>query len=213
MELTSRLVRVLILIITINILFKSSRVDAKKSHKKKNSSWKNLAVPPANLSFIGPPRTGSTFNKRTKPTVTTTTIKITSTKALSFKLGSNETEHNLENTLDNISPGQNPFSDLPSNLENDGIDIVNDGNSTIKNNNGTANTILEVINIAPYFHGRSKYSKKFVLIVSFYALLALCCIIMAVFLIRGIQNRNKRHRQYMLLTKRDLEFPLGGGGI
>jgi hypothetical protein len=192
----------------------------KKSHRRnKTNSWKNSAVPVNNLPFIGnlqtPPSkqvdstTNSSSIATTIATATVAAVVSTTTKELSFKAGNNQTLHTLENTLDNISP--NPFTDLQQPTVTNQVEEVIE-NSTINKNN-TSNMILEVINIAPYFRGRSKYSKKFVMVVTVYAALALACILMAAFLIRGIQKRNQRHMQYMLLTKRDLDYPVGGGGI
>ena len=184
------IVGLLMLVNDIEGRFAPSIIRKKSHHKKKMNSWKNMAVPVANLSFIEPAKT-----RQNRPTVTSPTT-------LSFKLGQNETLDTLENTLDNISPTASVNGDFS---------LENNGNSTT--NNTTSNMILEVINIAPYFRGRSKYSKKFAMIVTLYAVLSLGCITMAACLIRGIQKRNQRHRQYVLLTKRDIDYPVGGGGI
>ena len=186
----------------------------KKSHRRnKTNSWKNSAVPINNLPFIGNPQMPIEMpSTRTtiSPIITTTSATIAAAIA-DTTAPNNQTLHALQNTLDNISP--NPFTDvLPMTMTNE-IKGVIENNTNINNKNNTSNMILEVINIAPYFRGRSKYSKKFVLIVTVYATLALACIVMAAFLIRGIQKRNQRHKQYILLTKRDLDYPVGGGGI
>uniref|UniRef100_A0A7M6DQT4 Cnidarian restricted protein n=1 Tax=Clytia hemisphaerica TaxID=252671 RepID=A0A7M6DQT4_9CNID len=190
MRLILTLLGLLLFVYDIEGRFSPSVIRKKTHHKKKTNSWKNMAVPVANLTFIEPART-----RQNRPTVAPTTT-------LSFKLGQNETFKTLENTLDNISPTVSLNGDFT---------LENNGNNTT--NNTTSNMILEVINIAPYFRGRSKYSKKFAMIVTLYAALSLGCITMAACLIRGIQKRNQRHRQYVLLTKRDMDYPVGGGGI
>ena len=202
---------------------KSHPGRTKKTHnnRKKNNSWKNNAVPIANLSFIGDPTQVSAKPKNpslvriqltprtTTIKTTTTTTTTTTTKVVSFELGQNQTVHNLENTLENISP--NPFSENP--FISDGAESLSVENGTNRNNTSSTNNMLEVINIVPYFKGRSKYSKKFAMIVTLYGVLAMSCIFMAACLIRGIHKRNQRHRQYILLTKRDFDYPVGGGGI
>jgi len=206
---TFKLFVTLMFVLVISARLHSSAKHSKKSHKKKINSWKNIAVPVANLSFIGATQLNTSTEIATSQIVTTLSPKTTD---LSFQVG-NQTLNNLENTLDNISPGLNANSERENFVANPFVDDAGTGIDVGNSKNKTSNMILEVINIAPYFRGRSKYSKRFALIVTLYASLALSCIVMALCLIRGIQKRNKRHQQYMLLTKRDLDFPLGGGGI
>lgn len=221
MELKLRKIYFLILLIFLYMdeqaFGRSHPGRSKKTHNnnRKKNSWKNNAVPISNLTFIGDPAQTSSIKsmkslktiqmKTSLPTITTTTPK-----AISFKLGSNnQTLHNLENTLENISP--NPFSETAPHQIDDTSSNLSLENATSKNN--TTTNMLEVINIVPYFKGRSKYSKKFAMIVTLYGVLTMSCIFMASCLIRGIHKRNQRHRQYVLLTKRDFDYPVGGGGI
>ena len=79
--------------------------------------------------------------------------------------------------------------------------------------NGTASVIFEVLGIDPYSKEHKKLSVRFVLMTSLYGTLGLSCVLATYCLLRMVGGRNKRNKQYMLLTKRDLDFPLGGGGI
>ena len=196
---------------------RSKKTHNNNNNNRKKNLWKNNAVPISNLTFIGEPAPQTSSMKTIKP-LKTVPIKTSAptpttktTKAISFNMVStnNQTFHNLENTLENISP--NPFSETPPQQVDDTSNFSSFDNATSKNS--TTSNMLEVINIVPYFKGRSKYSKKFAMIVTLYGVLTMSCIFMAACLIRGIHKRNQRHRQYVLLTKRDFDYPVGGGGI
>lgn len=229
MEIKLRKIYLLILFVFVvvddQVFGKSHPGRNRKTHKnyQKKNSWKNNAVPISNLTFIGDPAPQISSTKpmkslKTIPVRTVLPIKsspqptTTKAKVVSFKLrsSSNQTFHNLENTLENISP--NPFSETtPQHIDDTSSFSSTLDNATSKSN--TTTNMLEVINIVPYFKGRSKYSKKFAMIVTLYGVLTMSCIFMAACLIRGIHKRNQRHRQYVLLTKRDFDYPVGGGGI
>jgi len=137
------------------------------------------------------------------------------TAALTLKVGNRTINTNLQSALDDISPGLIGGKSVPDSATYP----PNVYNSLYKNNekekteNNTSSVIFEVLGIDPYSKEHRKFSLRFILLTSLYGTLGLSCILATYCLLRMIGGRQKRNRQYMLLTKRDLDFPLGGGGI
>lgn len=137
------------------------------------------------------------------------------TAALTLKVGNRTINTNLQSALDDISPGLIGGKNVPDSATYP----PNVYNSLYKNNekekteNNTSSVIFEVLGIDPYSKEHRKFSLRFILLTSLYGTLGLSCILATYCLLRMIGGRQKRNRQYMLLTKRDLDFPLGGGGI
>lgn len=140
------------------------------------------------------------------------------TAALTLKVGNRTINTNLQSALDDISPGLIGGKTVPdsatyppnvyNSLYKPGPDAADSSSS-----NSTSSVIFEVLGIDPYTKEHRKLSMRFVLMTSLYGTLGLSCILATYCLLRMIGGRQKRNRQYMLLTKRDLDFPLGGGGI
>lgn len=139
------------------------------------------------------------------------------TAALTLKVGNRTINTNLQSALDDISPGMIGGKSIPDSATYP----PNVYNSLYKNNenkekfenNNTSSVIFEVLGIDPYSKEHRKFSVRFILLTSLYGTLGLSCILATYCLLRMVGGRQKRNRQYMLLTKRDLDFPLGGGGI
>ena len=161
----------------------------------------------------------------TQPTTRTAPSKglahYKTTESILLKVGNKTINTNLQTALDDIAPGQQTsnFTDAvtKANLRPDSHDenyafkqsTLDNKNASNKN---TSNVILEVIDIVPIFQ-HQRYRVKLIIVSSLYAVLGLAIIFVSYCLARIIISKKKRHKQYMLLTKRDLEFPLGGGGI
>jgi len=138
-----------------------------------------------------------------------------------LKVGNRTINTNLQSALDDISPGLiggkivPDSATYPPNVYNSlykaGPDATESTSSS--NTNSTSSVIFEVLGLDPYTKEHRKLSMRFVLMTSLYGTLGLSCILATYCLLRMIGGRQKRNRQYMLLTKRDLDFPLGGGGI
>lgn len=140
------------------------------------------------------------------------------TAALTLKVGNRTINTNLQSALDDISPGVGGGKSIPDSATYP----PNVYNSLYKSNpkspessssSNTSSVIFEVLGIDPYSKEHRKFSMRFILMTSLYGTLGLSCILATYCLLRMIGGRQKRNRQYMLLTKRDLDFPLGGGGI
>jgi len=133
--------------------------------------------------------------------------ELSTTEAITLKFGNRTINTNLQNALDDIAP-----SKTNQNTEQNSLVKNNEENSN--QSNSTSNVFFEVIHIDPIFKFRNhKYNVKFIIVTSLYATLGLACILITYCFVRIVVAKKKRHRQYMLLTKRDMDFPLGGGGI
>ena len=178
-------------------------------HKLKipTSDQKNIAPTPTQPTTRTAPSKGLTQYKTTEPIL--------------LKVGNKTINTNLQTALDDIAPGQQTsnFTNVVNkpNLRTNSYDenyavkpsMLDSKNASNKN---TSNVILEVIDIVPIFQ-HQRYKVKLIIVTSLYAVLGLAIIFVSYCLARIIISKKKRHKQYMLLTKRDLEFPLGGGGI
>lgn len=178
-------------------------------HKLKipTSDQKNIAPTPTQPTTRTAPSKGLTQYKTTEPIL--------------LKVGNKTINTNLQTALDDIAPGQQTsnFTNVVNkpNLRTNSYDenyafkpsMLDSKNASNKN---TSNVILEVIDIVPIFQ-HQRYKVKLIIVTSLYAVLGLAIIFVSYCLARIIISKKKRHKQYMLLTKRDIEFPLGGGGI
>jgi len=190
----------LLLLYSLLVLSVSS-IFARHHHssKKKNTQQKTKETPYVTISS----------DIIYEPTASTTA-------ALTLKVGNRTINTNLQSALDDISPGIIGGKSVPDSATYP----PNVYNSLYKNNenkekyeNNTSSVIFEVLGIDPYSKEHRKFSVRFILLTSLYGTLGLSCILATYCLLRMIGGRQKRNRQYMLLTKRDLDFPLGGGGI
>lgn len=176
-----------------------------------------LKIPTSDQQNIAPTPTQPTT--RTAPSKGLTQYK--TTEPILLKVGNKTINTNLQTALDDIAPGQQTsnFTNVVNkpNLRANSYDenyafkpsMLDSKNASNKN---TSNVILEVIDIVPIFQ-HQRYKVKLIIVTSLYAVLGLAIIFVSYCLARIIISKKKRHKQYMLLTKRDLEFPLGGGGI
>lgn len=133
---------------------------------------------------------------------------------------------NLKSALDDIAPkGKPKIFDYPPEMltlnggkpdkpTNSDADIfANDTDTAAVARNGTSKSILyQVIDMGPYLNHR-KYSVKFLAISGGYFASGILTIVLTICIVRKIARRKRNYNQYTLLTKRDMEFPLGGGGI
>lgn len=126
---------------------------------------------------------------------------------------------NLQSALDDIAPGQYRHS-VPESImypDNSYQDYYRDhAPSKTKDRNETvkskANVLFQVIDVGKFLK-RHNHSARFVLFSLLYGVAGIGTIIIMWCLAKTILRKKKRHTQYMLLTKRDMDFPLGGGGI
>jgi len=82
-----------------------------------------------------------------------------------------------------------------------------------ENPGGSNSGILyQFVDMGPYLNHR-KYSVRFLLAMTGYFMTGLLALISVTCLARKIRTRRCKHAQYQLLSQRDFEFPLGGGGI
>ena len=80
--------------------------------------------------------------------------------------------------------------------------------------NSTGNDVVfEVIDMGAFAGGKSRWNWKFILFTGLYVASGVVSIIAAYCIARVVVVRRKRHRQYMLLTKSDMGYHRGGGGI
>ena len=142
-----------------------------------------------------------------KPTTVSTTESIT------LRVGNKTINTNLQSALDDIAPGLIGKSVVGSATYPPNVygNYYNPTSSELQKN--SSNVIFEVIEVEPFLKGHHKYNMKFILVTSLYATTGLACILATYCTVKAIASKRGRHRQYMLLTKRELEFPLGGGGI
>jgi type II secretory pathway pseudopilin PulG len=171
-------------------------------------------------------KTTTTFNLPTEAFVEDSTSPSPSTTpsttaTLTLKVGNRTINTNLQSALDDISPqliGGKTIPDsatYPPNVYNT---IYTNGSPNpveggAGNSNSTSSVIFEVLGMEPYTKEHRRLGTRLVLMTSLYGTLGLCCVLATYCLFRIIGGRQKRNKQYMLLTKRDLDFPLGGGGI
>ena len=80
-------------------------------------------------------------------------------------------------------------------------------------NSSRSDVVFEVINMEPYSSWKSRLNKRFFILAALYVVSGLVGIIATYCIARLIVSRRKRHRQYMLLTKSDMGYHKGGGGI
>ena len=80
-------------------------------------------------------------------------------------------------------------------------------------NSSRSDVIFEVIDMGAFTGGKSRWNWRFILFTSLYVASGVVSIIAAYCIARVVVARRKRHRQYMLLTKSDMGYHRGGGGI
>ena len=132
---------------------------------------------------------------------------------ITLHVGNRTINTNLKTALDDIAPGLNGrllMSSVthPSNIYRS---YYHDAPTSSVTN--SSSVLFEVINIEPFLRGNRRYDARFALLVSIYAAASLGCILITYCVVKTVINKRSRHRQYMLLTKREIDFPLGGGGI
>ncbi len=80
-------------------------------------------------------------------------------------------------------------------------------------NDSRNDVVFEVIDIDPYSGTKSRFNRRFFILTGLYAASGLVGIVVTYCVAKLIIKRRKRHSQYMLLTKSDMEYHRGGGGI
>ncbi len=86
--------------------------------------------------------------------------------------------------------------------------------SALSNSNDTqSDVVFEVIDMDPYSGAKTRFNKRFFILTALYVASGLVSIIATCCIAKFIIKRKKRHSQYMLLTKSDMEYHRGGGGI
>lgn len=86
--------------------------------------------------------------------------------------------------------------------------------SGLPNTNISRNDVIfEVIDLDPYGATKSRFNSRFFILTGIYVASGLVSIIATYCLAKLVISRRKRHSQYMLLTKSELDYHHGGGGI
>ena len=80
-------------------------------------------------------------------------------------------------------------------------------------NASRSDVVFEVIDMEPYGPSKSRINWRFFILTGLYITSGLVSIIATYCIAKIIVARRKRHRQYMLLTKSDMDYHKGGGGI
>ena len=80
-------------------------------------------------------------------------------------------------------------------------------------NASRSDVVFEVINMEPYGPSKSRINWRFFILTGLYVTSGLVSIIATYCIAKIIVARRKRHSQYMLLTKSDMDYHKGGGGI
>lgn len=204
------------LVCLVVVTCRSKPGNFKRHHHKKLGQTTTTEPLVITTPAFAQSETNDTRNAVTQPTpsvgntqnIAMTTTEST-TESITLKLGNKTINTNLKSALDDIAPGQDGKSSLdaatyPPNLYHSFQDKSHDKNSS--------NVVFEVINVDPWYKSK-RYNTRFLVVTSLYATLGLACILTSYCLVKTIITKRRRHHQYMLLTKRDMEFPLGGGGI
>lgn len=129
------------------------------------------------------------------------------------------TSSHLQSALDVLAPENDPKlnSEYPSPLLMKTV-TENLHSELPRSSNGLTNTsrsdvVFEVIDMGSFAGIKSRLNLRFILFTVLYVASGIISIIAAYCIARVIVARRKRHKQYMLLTKSDMEYHRGGGGI
>lgn len=138
------------------------------------------------------------------------------TESLTTKPPQNSSSH-LKSALDVLAPEHDAKPEYESPLS---MKTVTEKlhSEMPRSSNGLGNAtrndvIFEVIDMGPFGERKTRWNWRFILFTGLYVSSGIVSIIAAYCIARFIVARRKRHRQYMLLTKSDMEYHRGGGGI
>ena len=159
---------------------------------------------------------------KTKPTKTHYKLPLSQVEIQTENLSADKPENtssHLRSALDVLAP-ENDFksstdfeSPLLMKTVTEKLHSEMPRSSTGLGNSSRNDVVFEVIDMGSFGGKKSRWNLKFILFTGLYIVSGLVSVIAAYCIARLIVARRKRHRQYMLLTKSDMEYHRGGGGI
>ena len=141
------------------------------------------------------------------------------TESLTTKKPENTSSH-LKSALDVLAPENdyrsNSYFESPLSMKTVTEKLHSEiprSSSMGLGNSSRSDVVFEVIDMGAFGGGKPRWNWKFILFTGLYITSGIVSIIAAYCIARVIVARRKRHRQYMLLTKSDMGYHRGGGGI
>ena len=196
----------LILLLFMPCVIDQSFSRSSKHHHKIKDITKQTSLAPATW-----PTSTTTPDVRTPEQTTTLTLTLENGEATQT---TNSSSH-LRSALDVLAPELNSKDEqehiVPGSLSNEIGVFPSSKNASKKGKN--KDVVLEVIEVDPFSLVNSKHNIRFIAIISLYVSTGLISIIATYCVLKIIIKKKKRRNQYMLLTKQDMEYHRGGGGI